>query len=167
MMKLVRKKRIEEDAPANNAGGGGIDGIGVGPKGEPGIVAKWQKKYQDNNQDDEHGREIGIALMRRQTPLQENENGGAVRWFTAEDGETPAEVRKGKFAGHDTFIVPSDMYHNVKMQKKKGEHWTRYIGKGPHADAIKSHARKNYGKPIIIQDENTGAMCYASYGKRK
>lgn len=28
---------ISEDAPTNNAGGGQIDGIGVGPKGEPGV----------------------------------------------------------------------------------------------------------------------------------
>ena len=27
---------IREDAPTNNAGGGGIAGIGVGPQGEPG-----------------------------------------------------------------------------------------------------------------------------------
>jgi hypothetical protein len=28
---------IEEDAPANSAGGGAIAGIGVGPNGEPGV----------------------------------------------------------------------------------------------------------------------------------
>jgi hypothetical protein len=28
---------IKEDLPTNNAGSGNIDGIGVGPKGEPGI----------------------------------------------------------------------------------------------------------------------------------
>lgn len=29
-------KKIEEDAPTNSAGAGQIDGIGVGPRGEPG-----------------------------------------------------------------------------------------------------------------------------------
>ena len=33
-------KEIEEDAPANWAGGGNIHGIGVGPHGEPGIDPK-------------------------------------------------------------------------------------------------------------------------------
>lgn len=32
---------------ANSVGGGGIDGIGVGPKGEPGVRLK-KKKKKDN-----------------------------------------------------------------------------------------------------------------------
>ena len=35
---------LEEDAPANWAGGGNIHGIGVGPHGEPGIDPKKKKK---------------------------------------------------------------------------------------------------------------------------
>ena len=35
---------IEEDAPANFAGGGNVHGIGVGPHGEPGIDPKKKKK---------------------------------------------------------------------------------------------------------------------------
>lgn len=31
---------VEEDAPTNSAGAGAVDGIGVGPKGEPGIRPK-------------------------------------------------------------------------------------------------------------------------------
>ncbi len=30
------KKLVKEDAPINSAGNGGVQGIGVGPKGEPG-----------------------------------------------------------------------------------------------------------------------------------
>ena len=37
---------IEEDAPANWAGGGNVHGIGVGPYGEPGIDPKKKKKHQ-------------------------------------------------------------------------------------------------------------------------
>ena len=33
---------------ANAVGGGGIDGIGVGPKGEPGVRVKKKKKKKDN-----------------------------------------------------------------------------------------------------------------------
>ena len=39
-------KEIEEDAPANFAGGGNVHGIGVGPYGEPGIDPKKKKKHQ-------------------------------------------------------------------------------------------------------------------------
>jgi len=37
---------IEEDAPANAAGGGNIHGIGVGPHGEPGVDPKKKKKKE-------------------------------------------------------------------------------------------------------------------------
>ena len=37
---------IEEDAPANAAGGGNVHGIGVGPHGEPGFDPKKKKKKQ-------------------------------------------------------------------------------------------------------------------------
>ena len=37
---------IEEDAPANWAGGGNVHGIGVGPHGEPGFDPKKKKKRQ-------------------------------------------------------------------------------------------------------------------------
>ena len=52
-MKLIWKevspysgREIEEDAPANSAGGGNVHGIGVGPYGEPGIDPKKKKKHQ-------------------------------------------------------------------------------------------------------------------------
>ncbi len=36
MKKILSLKKIMEDLPVTNAGDGRIDGIGVGPKGEPG-----------------------------------------------------------------------------------------------------------------------------------
>lgn len=40
-------KKLEEETasavPANSAGGGAVDGIGVGPRGEPGVNAKKKK----------------------------------------------------------------------------------------------------------------------------
>lgn len=46
--------RVNEDAvaPTNSAGGGNIAGIGVGPKGEPGVSPKVMSKYKRGNQDD-------------------------------------------------------------------------------------------------------------------
>ena len=38
--------KMWEDAAANSAGGGGIDGIGVGDKGEPGVRMKKKKKKE-------------------------------------------------------------------------------------------------------------------------
>ena len=38
--------KMWEDAAANSAGGGGIDGIGVGAKGEPGVRKKKKKEKE-------------------------------------------------------------------------------------------------------------------------
>ena len=38
--KTESKPVMDEDAPVNNAGGGQVAGIGVGPQGEPGIQKK-------------------------------------------------------------------------------------------------------------------------------
>ncbi len=39
-------KKLKEDAPANSVGGGNIAGLGVGPKGEPGLTPKQMKKHK-------------------------------------------------------------------------------------------------------------------------
>ena len=41
---------IDEDGPTMSAGSGAIQGIGVGPKGEPGISPKAMSKYKRKNQ---------------------------------------------------------------------------------------------------------------------
>lgn len=43
---------INEDAPINNAGGGAIAGIGVGPDGEPGMGRRIVNKYKKKNEKD-------------------------------------------------------------------------------------------------------------------
>ena len=142
-----RIKGIDEEAPANSAGSGNIAGLGVGPQGEPGIRPAARKKYKIRNKKGAQDQETELALFRRKTPMME-------------------EVKRGKFAGHDTFIVPSDMFHKARLSKKKGKHWKTYIGEDEHGFMIREYDRKHKGKkPIILQDEKTGAMCYARYGR--
>jgi hypothetical protein len=43
---MAIKEDMASAMPANAAGSGGIDGIGVGPKGEPGVYPK-KKKLRD------------------------------------------------------------------------------------------------------------------------
>lgn len=38
--KFINSMKKNEDAPANNVGGGNIAGVGVGPAGEPGVMPK-------------------------------------------------------------------------------------------------------------------------------
>lgn len=37
------KEDIQSPVPLNNVGSGGVEGIGVGPKGEPGVYPKKKK----------------------------------------------------------------------------------------------------------------------------
>ena len=45
-MSKILTFKMWEDAAANSAGGGGIAGIGVGDKGEPGVHMKKKKKNE-------------------------------------------------------------------------------------------------------------------------
>jgi hypothetical protein len=138
-------KKIEEDAPVNSAGGGEIASIGVSPPskpanwGEPGLTPKQMKKHKKD----------ASGVLRRAPP-------------NISEG-----VQTSMFAGHQTFIVPSSLFHKARLEKKKGGHWKSYIGEDDHGQAIREFDRKHKGKkPIILQDENTGAMCYARYGSK-
>ena len=147
-LKISRKKPIEEDAPANAAGGGNIAGLGVGPQGEPGITPSARKSYKKRNKDGVEELKNDLSLMRRGQPA------------------VVSEAKMGKFAGNDTFIVPSNTFQKARMEKKKGKHWKTYIGEDEHGMHIREYANKNKKKPIILQDESTGVMCYARYGSK-
>lgn len=168
MIKLIKKNKEpldEEGAPANAAGGGAIAGIGVGPQGEPGVTTQKQNKNRRLNKKGAERRELELNLFRRKTMVaEENKDKEDVK--DVENAVRTFVVEKGKFAGHDTFIVPSDIFHNARVEKKKGKHWTKYIGHDDYGKAIRQHARMHFAKPIILQDEKTGAMCYARYGKK-
>ena len=59
---------IEEDAPTVNAGSGNIAGIGVGPKGEPGVSPRHQPKKNKSV-----ANPIVASMMRRSSPVMEQE----------------------------------------------------------------------------------------------
>lgn len=155
---VIRKQRskrpMKEEAPANAAGGGNIAGLGVGAKGEPGLNTKQRLSYKRKNQLDDKTREGQIAtFIRRSAPVME-------------ETQPVSNVRKGKFAGQDTFIVPSDMFHKARNEKSKGKHWKTYIGECEYGQAIREYANKNKKNSIVLEDEKTGTMCYARYGKK-
>ena len=85
---------------------------------------------------------------------------------TNEETQPVSNVRKGRFAGQDTFIVPSDMFHKARNEKSKGKHWKTYIGECEYGQAIREYANKNRKNAIVLEDEKTGTMCYARYGKK-
>lgn len=102
--------KLKEDIPTNNAGGGAIAGLGVGPDGEPGIR---------------------------------------------------------RFAGSRVFKVPTKNFTLARMLKRKYQRFESYIGDPCIAKEIAEYANSNWKEGIVIEDEQTGAMCYLRYGKGK
>jgi len=135
MKRFVRK--IEEDAPANSAGSGGIAGIGVGPQGEPGITPSRTKYKKDNAL-------FTKKVLRRRLP----------------------QLMTGMFAGNQTFIVPESVFYEVSMARKDGKQLMEFINETSCGKSIYEYARKNPKKPVILQCEKTGSMCYAKYGSK-
>ena len=149
MKKFIRKTYTEEIA---NVTGAAVPGTGddaqAFPKGDP------LKKYKKKNEKGQDTQEAGISLMRRATPMME-------------EADKTGDYKTGTFAGSTTFVVPSNIFHEAKMQKQKGKHWRKYIGEEDYWRHIREYAAKYPKKAIILQDENTGAMCYARYGSKK
>lgn len=128
---------IEEDAPTVNAGSGNIAGIGVGPKGEPGVRRKDQAKNKSP---------ILYPQMMKRTE--------------------PNMVAEDTFAGAKIFEVSSSVFHNLTMQKRKGKHWRTYLEEDDCYAEIREWANKNKG-PIIVRNATTSEMRYVRYGGKK
>jgi hypothetical protein len=77
----------------------------------------------------------------------------------------PMARRGKKFMGVETFIVPSKTFNTIRDAKRKGKHWRKYLDEDEAFHHIRIEAKKNKKKAIIIEDENTGALCFARYGK--
>lgn len=76
-------------------------------------------------------------------------------------------MKRKKFAGAEVFEVNSDWFHRARLGKRKHARYEHYVGTDEMGQAIRSYANEDYSRPIIIQDERTGAMCYLRYGRRK
>jgi hypothetical protein len=75
-------------------------------------------------------------------------------------------VKRGKpFMGVETYIVPSRVFNQIREAKRKGKHWRKYLDEDDTFHHIRMEAKKNKKGAIIIEDENTGALCFARYGK--
>jgi hypothetical protein len=134
---------IEEDAPTNSAGAGGIAGIGVGSQGEPGVSVATQKKIQKRQKTTPNS--VIMGYFKRKAPV------------LAED----------VFAGAMVFEVSSNVFHAAKMEKRKHKTWRKYLEEDDALSEIREYANKNPGKAIILKNANTGEMTYARYGRRR
>jgi hypothetical protein len=76
-------------------------------------------------------------------------------------------VKRKKFAGHEVFEVDDKRYHDCRMGKRRYHRYERYVGSDELGTAIREYGRTNPGKPIIVQNSQSGAMMYLRYGRRK
>ena len=112
---------IEEDAPANAAGGGNVHGIGVGPHGEPGFDPKKKKKQTlidrsgkidgRSKSYKEHRAKLEAARKKR---LERKSSAGSK--FIENIKKKAAEVAYGH--GFDTMKPVADLQASKKKKKK-------------------------------------------------
>ena len=113
---------IEEDAPANAAGGGNVHGIGIGPHGEPGIDPKKKKKRHTlidrsgkidgrTKSYREHRRKLEAARQKR----MENKKIRLSKFIESIKKKT-SEMAYGQ--GFDTAKPMADLQASKKKKKK-------------------------------------------------
>lgn len=73
-------------------------------------------------------------------------------------------ARRGKFAGHETFVVSAKTFNSLKEAKRKGKHWRKYLDEDDAYYDLREYARKKRKGPIIVEDERTGACMFVRYG---
>ena len=136
----VAATKVEEEMNVGGIAGTGDERLSPSQR-EPGVPVK--SKYKNKNE--QESPQMGDILRRPMlAPLKEN---------------------TGKFAGHTTHKVPRNVFAHIIKEKAKGKHWRKYLGEHDSTVSIREYANKNPKKPIIIEDEDTGYMCYARYGK--
>ena len=81
------------------------------------------------------------------------------------DPPKPTKVMMRRFANHDVFVVDGKKFNDARFGKKKYLKYEKYVGNDEVGDAIRTYGRKYPKKPIILQDELTGAMTFLRHGR--
>jgi len=70
-----------------------------------------------------------------------------------------------RFANNDVFVVDTKRYLKARFGKKKYRRYDECVGDDEIGCAIREYGLKYPNRPIIIEDETTGAMLFLRYGK--
>ena len=84
----------------------------------------------------------------------------------AEPGMPVSKKKRKKFAGADIFVVDPKTFMKARFGKKKYAKYENYVGTDEIGQEIREYGLKNPKKAIIIQDCNTGFMCYLRYPRK-
>lgn len=125
------------------------------------LIEDYEKYYQIPDVLNEEGLSSGagfIAGLGVQHPTLPNQ--------AEPPGPKNKKIMRRKFAGADVFVVDPDRYMKARFGKKKYAKYENYVGNDDIGQEIREYGLKNPDKPIIIQDSNSGFMCYLRYGKK-
>ena len=152
-------REIEEDAPGNSAGAGNVAGIGVGPKGEPGVKLKKKKKkdlYDGRTKSyKNHRAKLEAARLRRQEILTKKKSG-----FVEHVLKTMLEKGEGRPRGAPH--IENERYWDLKDEE------LRYIIKDA-GEAMKANptAKKATTGPGNWADQVNDAHTVLGWRKKK
>jgi len=121
---------------------------------------------EEKNLTEENLEEKFVAYMNRQELQEEiaNMTGGSVAGTTG-DPPVPQKIMMRRFANSDVFVVDTARYLKARLGKRKFLKYETYVGSDDVGNAIREYGRKYPKKPIILQDDKTGAMIFLRYGK--
>lgn len=121
---------------------------------------------EEKNLTEENLEEKFISYMNSQELKEEivNVTGPMVAGTTG-DPPVPNKVMMRRFANSDVFVVDTSRYLKARLGKRKFLKYETYVGNDDVGNAIREYGRKYPKKPIILQDDKTGAMIFLRYGK--
>ena len=105
----------------------------------------------------------GKSYLTEDVPVN-NVGGGNIAGANG-DPPKPTKVMMRRFANHDVFVVDGKKFNDARFGKKKYLKYEKYVGNDEVGDAIRTYGRKYPKKPIILQDELTGAMTFLRHGR--
>jgi hypothetical protein len=108
-----------------------------------------------------------VFLSNKQSLNEEIANVVGAGKIAGTTGDPPvgSKVMMRRFANNDVFVVDTKRYLKARLGKRKFLKYETYVGDDDVGEAIRQYGRKNPKKPIIIQDEMTGAMIFLRHGK--
>lgn len=155
-------KKLHEDAPVNNVGGGGIAGVGVGPAGEPGVPVAAQKKRYGKTKS--IPTPVIISMLRRKAPQMAEEQINEITRMPRDKGSLkrdepitimkrndPLEQRKGKESARNQYQREFTPYYA-----------RRKIAKGnlTPKDEIKASLGKHHKPGHLPEETFAGAVVF-------
>lgn len=76
-------------------------------------------------------------------------------------------IKTSSFGKCRVYHVTSKTFNSVKNTKTRYEKFMKYVGEGPLCDDIRSYAKTNPGKSIMIRDDSTGGYAVLKLGSKE